>query len=146
MVDEVWALSEFNRASIASVTDKPVFTVPLPILAPTVAPGLDRASFGLPDGLMFLFCFDLLSIFERKNPVGLVDAFQPAFSPGDGSLLVLKIINGDRGSTMSSESDGLVELDRTSSSSMITWDTANSVPSWHWRIATCRSTAARVWD
>ena len=77
MVDEVWALSEFNRASIGSVTDKPVFTVPLPILAPTVAPGLDRASFGLPDGLTFLFCFDLLSIFERKNPVGLVDAFQP---------------------------------------------------------------------
>ena len=30
LVDEVWALSEFNRASIAAVTDKPVFTVPLP--------------------------------------------------------------------------------------------------------------------
>ena len=96
LVDEVWALSEFNRASIAAITDKPVFTVPLPILEPAVAPGLDRASFGLPEGLMFLFCFDLLSILERKNPLGLIDAFKRAFSPGEGPVLVLKVLNGER--------------------------------------------------
>ena len=96
LVDEVWALSEFNRASIAAVTDKPVFTVPLPILEPTVAPGLTRASFGLPEGVMFLFSFDLLSILERKNPLGLINAFQRAFTPGEGPVLVLKILNGEQ--------------------------------------------------
>jgi len=94
LVDEVWALSEFNRASIAVVTDKPVFTVPLPILEPTVARDLSRASFGLPEQLMFLYCFDLLSILERKNPLGLIDAFRRAFACGDGPVLVLKIMNG----------------------------------------------------
>ncbi len=96
LVDEVWALSEFNRASIAAVTDKPVFTVPLPILEPTVARGRTRTSFGIPAGPMFLYCFDLLSVLERKNPLGLIDAFQRAFSPGEGPVLVLKIINGDQ--------------------------------------------------
>ncbi|MGB7051148.1 MAG: methyltransferase domain-containing protein [Acidimicrobiales bacterium] len=96
LVDEVWALSEFNRKSIAAVTDKPVFTVPLPIVAPTVAPGLSKASFGLPERPMFLFCFDLLSIMRRKNPLGLIDAFQRAFAPDDGPVLVLKIISGDQ--------------------------------------------------
>ncbi len=96
LVDEVWALSDFTGASIAAVTDKPVFTVPLPILEPTVAPGLTRASFDLPEQLMFLFAFDLLSVLERKNPLGLVEAFMRAFAPGDGPVLVLKIINGDQ--------------------------------------------------
>ena len=96
LVDEVWALSEFNRASIAAVTDKPVFTVPLPVLEPTVASDRTRASFGLPEGVMFLFSFDLLSILERKNPLGLIDAFQRAFSPDEGPVLVLKIINGEQ--------------------------------------------------
>ena len=96
LVDEVWAISEFTRSSIAAATAKPVFALPFPIVAPVVPVGIDRGELGLPeDRTVFLFCFDLLSVLERKNPLGLVDAYSRAFAPEDGALLVLKIVNGD---------------------------------------------------
>jgi glycosyltransferase involved in cell wall biosynthesis len=93
-VDEVWTISEFTRAAVAAASNKPVFTFPLPIVEPTPPPGLDRTTLGLPDGPMFLFCFDLLSILERKNPLGVITAFCRAFQPDEGPLLVLKVLNG----------------------------------------------------
>ncbi len=45
---------------------------------------------------MFLFCFDLLSVLERRNFLGLVDAYRRAFAAEDSTLLVLKIVNGDK--------------------------------------------------
>ena len=66
-------------------------------MAPTVPVGIDRRELGLPgDRTIFLFCFDLMSVLERKNPLGLVDAYRRAFGPEDGALLVLKIVNGDK--------------------------------------------------
>ena len=44
---------------------------------------------------MFLFMFDFFSVFERKNPIGLIEAFCRAFRPGEGPFLVIKAINGD---------------------------------------------------
>ena len=44
--------------------------------APSVAPDFDRAVLGIPDGYLFLFCFDLLSIFERKNPLAPIASFK----------------------------------------------------------------------
>ncbi len=96
LVNEVWAVSEFARAAIAATTDKPVFAFPHPIVEPISRPNVDRASLGLPDGFLFLFCFDLFSVLERKNPLGLIDAFCRAFAPGEGPTLVLKAINGNR--------------------------------------------------
>ena len=51
---------------------------------------------GLPDGPLFAFAFDFLhSVLDRKNPLGLVDAYLQAFpQPGEASL-VLKTINGN---------------------------------------------------
>jgi hypothetical protein len=49
----------------------------------------------LPDGFVFLFSFDFLSVLERKNPLGLIEAFASAFVPGEGPVLVIKTINGD---------------------------------------------------
>ena len=66
---------EFTRETIAAVTSKPVFAAPLPIVSPCPAV-VDRAAFGLPeDRTLFLFCFDLLSVLERKNPLGLIEAY-----------------------------------------------------------------------
>jgi SAM-dependent methyltransferase len=97
LVDEIWAVSEFTRAAIAAVTSKPVFAVPHPIVAPRVPASVDRAALGLPeDRTLFLFCFDLLSIFERKNPLGLIDAYSRAFETDDRATLVLKLINGEK--------------------------------------------------
>ncbi len=98
-VDEVWANSEFSRSAIAEVAalkSKPVFAFPLPIAAPSVSPGFRRDAYGIPDGFFFLFCFDLMSVLERKNPLGLIEAFSRAFSPGEGPTLVIKVVNAER--------------------------------------------------
>jgi len=95
LVDEVWVASEYVRDAIAAATTKPVRVVPLPVEAQP-RPLLTRADLGLPEGFVFLFSFDFFSVPERKNPLGLVEAFTSAFSPGEGPSLVIKTINGDR--------------------------------------------------
>lgn len=99
-VDEIWTISEFARAAIARVAPCPVEVVPLPVPVPDELPTTDdvddlRARLGVKAGPYLLFAFDLLSDMERKNPLGLVDAFRRAFSPGEGPLLVLKVLNMD---------------------------------------------------
>lgn len=94
-VDEIWAVSQFTRDAIAAVTEKPVYAFPHPIVEPQVGE-LDRAELGIPGGPLFLFSFDMFSVVERKNPIGLVNAFCEAFRPGEGPTLVLKVSNGDR--------------------------------------------------
>jgi len=94
-VDEVWVLSEHVRRAIQPVSPVPVLTVPLPIEVPPFEPR-SRAELGLPEGYAFLFAFDYDSVVERKNPVGLIDAFTRAFEPGEGASLIVKTINGER--------------------------------------------------
>lgn len=93
LVDEVWAPSAFTRDAIASVTDKPVLSMPLTVdLA--VDRILDRRGLGLPeDRFIFLFTFDMRSFIERKNPVATVRAFKRAFPSETQVRLVFKVIN-----------------------------------------------------
>ncbi len=80
LVDEVWAISEFTRAR--SQPPRPSRSSPFPTRSwLRRSPGIDRA-LGLPeDRTLFLFCFDLLSVLERKNPLGLVDAYCKSVRP-----------------------------------------------------------------
>jgi len=95
-VDEVWVTSDFVAAAIAAETAKPVLTFPLPVLVPE-PPALTRADVGLPeDAYVFLFVYDFFSTLERKNPLGLIEAFTHAFPEPSGASLYLKSINGDR--------------------------------------------------
>jgi glycosyltransferase involved in cell wall biosynthesis len=96
-VDEVWVATDFIRAAVEPHTDLPVRTLtpPLP-QRPATGPTVGRAGLGLPDVPLFLFAFDFLSTAERKNPIGLVDAFCRAFGPEDGPVLVVKSINADQ--------------------------------------------------
>src|SRR5919204_6199650 len=96
LVDEVWVASQYVAEIISEETRKPVLTFPMPVeVAP--APALARADLGLPAGrFVFLFAFDFFSTLERKNPFGLIEAFKRAFAPGDGPLLLIKTINGQR--------------------------------------------------
>ncbi|HEY8217675.1 MAG TPA: glycosyltransferase family 4 protein [Acidimicrobiia bacterium] len=98
LLDEVWAPSAFVRGAIdAAAPGIPVETVPVPVSSPAIRADIDRAALGLPaDAFAFLFMFDYFSVVERKNPVGLVDAYRRAFAPDDGAVLVLKSINGAR--------------------------------------------------
>ena len=73
-----------------------MLTFPLPVLVPP-PPALGRADLGLPeDAFVFLFVFDFFSTLERKNPLGLIDAFTRAFPEPGRALLYLKSINGSR--------------------------------------------------
>jgi glycosyltransferase involved in cell wall biosynthesis len=62
----------------------------------TIAKDRGRSFFGLPeDRFLFLFMFDFMSILERKNPLGLFEAFRKAFKPRDKTTLVLKISHAE---------------------------------------------------
>ena len=92
IVDEIWMNSEHAATGVRGLTDKPVEVFPVPVEVPAPA-ALPRRALGLPDAFLFLFMFDYGSVPERKNPLGLVRAFQQAFAPGEGPVLVIKSIN-----------------------------------------------------
>ncbi|HEV3231319.1 MAG TPA: glycosyltransferase [Candidatus Dormibacteraeota bacterium] len=94
VLDEAWLLSQHAAAGVAAVLDRPILACPIAI-PPLEPPAVDRAALGLPaEAFVFLFCFDFLSIYGRKNPAAVIDAFRAAFAPGEGPLLVVKSING----------------------------------------------------
>ena len=92
---EIWTPSAFCQGSLGAVSPVPVRRVALPV-GFELAGEPRRADFGLPeDRFVFLFVFDYLSFVERKNPHGLLRAFQRAFQPADPVLLVIKTINSE---------------------------------------------------
>lgn len=93
-VDEVWVATRHIAETLRPLTDKPVRTVRVPV-TPGPAAEMSRAELGMPEGFTFLFVFDYRSVFRRKNPLGLVQAFVDAFRPGEGPSLVIKSICGD---------------------------------------------------
>jgi len=93
LVDEIWVYSRYVQEIISNVSPVPVVRIPLPIVAPPAGGEVD--SLHLPEGFAFLFLFDFYSTLQRKNPLGLVEAFTRAFEPGEGPELVLKSHNGD---------------------------------------------------
>jgi glycosyltransferase involved in cell wall biosynthesis len=93
-VDEVWTATEFVADSVRAVDGRPVYTMPIPVLIPRCSADVTRNSLQLPSGFMFLFIFDFFSVMERKNPIGVIQAFTRAFRPYEGPILVVKTING----------------------------------------------------
>lgn len=97
LLDEVWVGSEFIAGAVRQAFAGPVRVVPPAISTPApVAP--DRALLGLASvpeaAFTFLFEFDHASIAARKNPEAVLSAFERAFAPGEGPVLVLKAVNG----------------------------------------------------
>ena len=93
LVDEVWVPSSFCQRAIAVKSPVPVLCVPHSVEAPA---GLaaDRARFGIAaDDIAFFAMCDVLSVPERKNPLGVAEAFRAAFPGGEKVRLILKIGN-----------------------------------------------------
>jgi glycosyltransferase involved in cell wall biosynthesis len=91
-VDEVWAPTRFCQEAYQAISPVEVRWMP-PCVQPTEAVPADRAALGAkPDEFLFLFCFDVLSVPERKNPFGLLAAFaQVARGGGRPVRLLLKV-------------------------------------------------------
>jgi len=92
LVDEVWAGSHHVADALAAVSPVPVVRMPVPVEAEPSS-GAGREQLGLPSGgPLFLFAFDHGAGFERKNPLGAIEAFTRAFGPDAGPRLVVKCI------------------------------------------------------
>ena len=96
-VDEIWAISSFVKNSIQPHTEKPVYVVPGPIIAPQITERLDRSVIGLSENEEYiLFMFDYFSIFKRKNPIDLIQTHVLAFPDESGPKLIIKTVNGSK--------------------------------------------------
>lgn len=93
-VDEVWVATDHVASALRALAPVPVHTIRMPIVPAPPEP-VSRAELGMPEGFCFLFTFDYRSVFNRKNPLGLVEAFCRAFEPGEGPSLVIKSICGE---------------------------------------------------
>jgi glycosyltransferase involved in cell wall biosynthesis len=97
LVDEIWAGSRFVTDALAVVAPVPVRHVPIPVAEPRRSQRC-RDDFEVfadaGERPIFLTVFDHLSVTERKNPVGAIEAFRLAFQPDEGPLLVIKTMNG----------------------------------------------------
>jgi glycosyltransferase involved in cell wall biosynthesis len=91
-VDEVWTLSQFACDSIAASSPVPVRVVPCSLdlsYLPELRYGRDV--FEIPkEVFLFLFFFDFHSALERKNPIGLIEAFKKAFGSRKDVQLLIK--------------------------------------------------------
>ena len=91
LIQEVWAPTRFIAQAL-----KQVMTVPVTPMLPGIRLGdiadVPRCRYGIPgDHFMFLYMFDMNSITERKNPLGLIAAFRKAFRRGEDVVLVIKV-------------------------------------------------------
>ncbi len=89
---EIWVPSSFVRETMARVSPIPVVTIPHAIDPEGVALSKwNRERLGLPpEKFIFLFVFDFHSTLERKNPLGLIQAFRKAFGDRTDVLLLIK--------------------------------------------------------
>jgi len=90
-IDEIWAPNEFVSNAFREIFDGPIKIVP-PCVEIETETAFDRKQLGMdPDKFYFMFSFDYFSYPDRKNPLGVVRAFQAAFpTRGEGVGLVIK--------------------------------------------------------
>jgi glycosyltransferase involved in cell wall biosynthesis len=94
--DEVWAASNFIKDAFSQKAPVPVVRVP-PVVQLSSGRQFTRTELGLPENrFLFLAMFDTKSVLHRKNPLGVLRAFNNSFRPGDTSVgLVLKFTDPD---------------------------------------------------
>ncbi len=90
-LDEIWVNSTFVAENLGRVSPVPVLVIPQGITVPDTT-GVEQQLIR-DQQFTFLFMMDFFSTLRRKNALGLADAFQRAFAPGEGPRLLLKTIN-----------------------------------------------------
>ena len=95
MVDEIWVNSEYIYKSLFKLS-KNIKKVPFYINIDNKKI-LSKHSLGFPSNkFIFIFTFDFLSYYERKNPEAVVNAFLLAFKSDQNVHLLIKSINGKK--------------------------------------------------
>ncbi|MBX3400269.1 MAG: glycosyltransferase family 4 protein [Gemmataceae bacterium] len=90
-VDEIWAPTRFIARAMSKAFSKPVYTMNPGVELPSFET-LGKSYFGLSDSkFTFGFVFDMNSRMQRKNPLGLIEAFRLAFRPDDAVELAIKV-------------------------------------------------------
>jgi glycosyltransferase involved in cell wall biosynthesis len=91
---EIWVASQFCAEALAKVSPIPVVKMNWSVDIEELEAVSDKARFGLRESdFVFLFTFDFMSSFERKNPLAVIQAFRKAFGEMEDVVLVLKSIN-----------------------------------------------------
>ncbi len=94
-VDEIWVAAEYVQHIFRRVVNKPVTIVPA-VITGEPSDAYDRQHFGLPDrSVLYFFNFDASSSYARKNPIGVIRAFERAFAAherGTAATLVIKVM------------------------------------------------------
>lgn len=90
-IHEIWAPNTYIASAFAHIFDGPIVVMP-PAMEDTGDDHPGRAHFGMNEGrFYFMFSFDYYSSPFRKNPLGVLGAFQKAFPRGDENVgLVIK--------------------------------------------------------
>lgn len=96
LADEVWVSSQHTRQAAEMVSSVPVLTMPMAVALPKVK-RYTRKQWALPaTDYLFVFSFDGNSSLARKNPLGVIEAFQNAFPSGQEPVgLVIKCMRPD---------------------------------------------------
>ena len=88
-VDELWVGSTFQEELFGGLTRKPISVFPIPIDPPPPPQADIRRRIGIDDRYWFGFQFDWSSSGQRKNVMGLVNAFRKAFTKNDSTVGLL---------------------------------------------------------
>jgi glycosyltransferase involved in cell wall biosynthesis len=92
--DEIWTCSSFVHKAISEVSPIPTIKLTFPLFVDDNHAIRRRDLFDLrEESFVFLLAFDMLSVFQRKNPLALIKAFKNAFSEQEDVVLVLNYIN-----------------------------------------------------
>lgn len=73
----------------------PIVVCPIPIAMDLPVAAMTRHDLGIPDGPLVLFCFDHLSVMERKNPIAAIEAYRRAVPRAGAATLMIKTSNRD---------------------------------------------------
>jgi glycosyltransferase involved in cell wall biosynthesis len=90
-IQEIWAPNQYIADAFAHIFDGPIVVMP-PAMEDTAGDHPSREHYGMEEGrFYFMFSFDYYSSPFRKNPLGVLEAFQQAFAAGNENVgLVIK--------------------------------------------------------
>lgn len=93
-IQEIWTQSLFCQKIFQRFSSVPVFSFPHVVDFDESKVNKAPEYFGIPENTFtFVFSFSFSSVLERKNPLGLLEAYRRAFGGDSRTLLIIKSID-----------------------------------------------------